>query len=369
VLTAGVLTRTYYDTATIPQEASISIISGTALVKGVRERQWSSISDDDVIELGDSILTNESSQVFLRLFDGSTLQVLSASEVRFRRMALSKKEPREESIELEIVKGKAHVGVAVPYGREKQFLLNMGTSSAYLEEGSYTVVGEDQGWQLRVGPAGSAKVVATGSEAFLLPDQRVEVSKAGVVGEMQAAWEEIVFNGDLSRGLAGWQQGGDITQEGSSTGIVKLLLDSGKPAIHFARSGSSGSHGETYIYQEINRDVSDLADLRLAMDLKIIDHQLSGGGYIGSEYPVAIRLNYRTADGDRTAVYGFYTHNDAGNRTDNGQQVIGGYWIEYTHPGNLMALNPRPQKITSIQIGGSGWDYESMIREITITGK
>ncbi len=361
--------KVYYDTAVVPQKASISIINGTALVKGLRERQWSTIAATDVIETGDSILTNESSQVFLRLFDGSTLQVLSASEVRFRKMALSKKEPREESIELEIVKGKAHIGVAVPYGREKDFVLNLGMSTARLEEGSYTVVGEDGGWQLRVGPIGSAEVRGKDSEAFLLPDQRVEVSKDGTVGQTQVAWQEIVFNGDLSRGLAGWQGGGDITKEGFVKSSVDLALDSGKPVIHFIRSGSSGLHGETYLYQEINRDVSDLIELRLAVELKVIAHELSGGGYIGSEYPVAVRLNYRTADGDRTAVYGFYTHNETGNRTDNGQQVIGGYWIKYAYPGNLMALNPPPQKITSIQIGASGWDYESMVRDISITGK
>ena len=365
----AVLVKIYYDTATIPQEASISIISGTTLVKGVRDRQWSSISSNDVIKAGDSIRTNEFSQVFLRLFDGSTVQVLAASEVRFKRMALSKRDPKEETIELEVVNGKARIGVAFPYRREKKFILNMGAAAILLSDGSYTVGENKASWQLRVGPMGYAQVVGKEKKAVLRPDQRLEVSKDGMVGDPQVSQEEIVFNGDLSQGLNGWQQGGDLSKDGNIKSSIDLVIDSDKPAVRFVRTGSNGQHGETYIYQEINRDVSDLGELHLALEPRVISHALSGGGYIGSEYPVILRLNYRTVTSDRTAVYGFYTHNEAGNRTDNGEQVTGGYWLHSIYPGNLMALDPPPQKILSIQIGASGWDYDSMVRGVSLTGK
>ncbi|MSQ15582.1 MAG: hypothetical protein EXR50_06945 [Dehalococcoidia bacterium] len=368
-MTSALLVKTYYDTATIPQEASISIISGTALVRGARDRQWSSMSSNDVVKTGDSIMTNESSQVFVRLFDGSTVQVLTASEVRFKRMSLSRKDPEEETIELEVVSGKAHMGVAFPYRREKKFVLDIGTAQVFLSDGSYAVAEDKGASQLRVGPMGYARVVGAEKDAVLLPDQRLRISKDGVLGAPQVSWEEIVFNGDLSQGLNGWQQGGDLSRDGKIRSSIYSVIDADKPAVHFVRTGSKSQHGETYIYQEINRDVSDLSELRLASELRIISHALSGGGYIGSEYPVIVRLNYRTAAGDRTAGYGFYTHNEAGNRTDNGEQVTGEYWIKSVYPANLMALDPPPQKILSIQIGASGWDYESMVRGISLTGK
>lgn len=152
-------------------------------------------------------------------------------------------------------------------------------------------------------------------------------------------------------------------------GETTTALDEGRPVVHFSRRGSKGTHCESYIYQEINKDVSDLSTLKLSVRLKLLHQSLSGGGYMGSEYPVLIYIRYRAQEGEAAKVYGFYYQNESNNRTDNGIVVPPNQWQEWIAPDNLMALTPRPLQILSLQVSASGWDYESLVSQVSLLGE
>ena len=91
-------------------------------------------------------------------------------------------------------------------------------------------------------------------------------------------------------------------------GQTYFLPESEGPAVRFVRRGSKNSHGENILYQAINRDVSDFVSLKLSVDFRIIYQTLSGGGYLGSEYPLLVQVTYRDEAGNQhTWARGFST--------------------------------------------------------------
>jgi hypothetical protein len=183
--------------------------------------------------------------------------------------------------------------------------------------------------------------------------------------------EELVFNGSFTQGLTGWQVGNELGfPEGQDAqGDASLVREDGRPAVLFSRRGSKNTHCETYIFQEINRDVSDFSVLRLHIRLKLLHQSLSGGGYLGSEYPVLVKINYQVVQGENFEVFGFYYQNEAHNRTDNGTEVAQNSWVSFAAPDNLMTIIPQPRKIVSIEVQASGWDYESLVSDISLVGE
>ena len=44
-------------------------------------------------------------------------------------------------------------------------------------------------------------------------------------------------------------------------------------------------------------------------------------------------------------------------------------WVSYVVPQNLMAVDPPPVRILSLEITASGHDYESLVKEISLEGE
>jgi hypothetical protein len=125
-------------------------------------------------------------------------------------------------------------------------------------------------------------------------------------------------------------------------------------AVRFFRTGSEGNHCETVIRQDLNEEISDLAtSTRLYLRVRLVDQSLSGGGYLSSEYPLMIRLEYED-------VYGSASHWTHGLYYQNRD------WYDYESDNLLETIYPRPARLQSLQVYASGWDYESMVTDISL---
>ncbi len=90
---------------------------------------------------------------------------------------------------------------------------------------------------------------------------------------------------------------------------------------------------------------------------------LSGGGYAGSEYPMAIRVKYLDfRGGEPNWAHGFYYDNPERRPTTNAERIVRGEW--YFYVGDLATLDPRPSVIRSIEVLGSGHDFDAEIADI-----
>jgi len=369
-LAGTLLARWYLETASDAQTAKVAVLSGTLLTQLPRQQEWMGTTSEASLKPGTRLRTDKGSEAFLTFFEYSTLRVYADSELEVVRLASSRFGPPRDLVELVLQGGKVHVGIAPSLEGEKEVRFSTPHGSFKLDEGSYTLDVTNDRTQLRVAERGRAEARSKDAIFTLEPGQRIDLGPRAT-GAPTQSWDDLIRNGTFAEGFMGWRTGNALGfPEGTDVVAQQsLTIDEGRVAVRFARGGSKGTHNESYLYQEVNRDVSDLAELYLSLDVKLLQQSLSGGGYLGTEYPVIARLNYRSAAGDGLMVLGFYYQNDANNRTDVGVLRPRGVWTSYTTPVNLMALSPRPQRIVSVQIGASGWDYESLVANVRLAGR
>ena len=362
---------TYVNSAKDSHSSRVTIISGTVLVRPENSDTWVSATPDMELDAGDSVRTDETSQAMVFLFDGSTVRLFPGTEVILKQTSSARYREHREFLALRLESGSVRIGVAPTVHSEKRFRVRTAEATIELAEGSFSLRADESLTSVRVREVGSAVVVAHGEELIIGPQQRTEVLAGEAPGQPSSGGEELLVNGDFSRGLEGWQEGAAIGfPEGQDvSGEIGVVTEEGSPAVRFLRKGSRNFHCENYIVQALDRDVSDFSDLHLTLRFKLLDQTLSGGGYQGSEYPLLVRVDYQTARGSNFKVFGFYYQNKANNRTDNGTLVEQGKWVEVTLPENLMTLAPAPRVITSVQASASGWDYESLLSSISLVGE
>jgi len=360
--------RWYIVNATDAQEATLEVISGTVLVKEPTTGTPIGVTDTMEVTEGGSIETNGTSRAILTLFDKSTITLFPGTRVTLVRM----RSPRfglsdqPNSIVVEVKGGRIRVGVAEPLNRALSFEARSPQALVLLEDGSYSVEVTNESSDIAV-RAGRAVVMAAGEEVVLGEGKRAIVPLGRAPSEPMPAARNLVLNGDFKLPLPrGWQiykdQGGD---GGDIDGQVEVVSLGDRRAIRFHRTSSGGNSAITGIMQEIDKDVSDYRSLKLVADVRLIHHNLSGGGYQSSEYPAIIRLKYRDKYGSEAEwIHGFYYQNEANNPTQNGERVPRYVWNPYETDNLLETLDPPPFYIISLRIYASGWDYDSMVSEV-----
>jgi len=81
-----------------------------------------------------------------------------------------------------------------------------------------------------------------------------------------------------------------------------------------------------------------------------------------------VRLKYRDVyDSEAMIVRGFYFQNTDKHPTTNGKEVPRDEWQAYDLDlFDVSLVTPRPTFLVSIEIAGSGWDYESRVANVRL---
>ncbi|MGE3271125.1 MAG: hypothetical protein AB7P40_20410, partial [Chloroflexota bacterium] len=99
--------------------------------------------------------------------------------------------------------------------------------------------------------------------------------------------------------------------------------------------------------------------------VKVNEASQSGGGYLGSEYPVMIRISYVDEKGGRPGwTHGFYFSNPEMRPTENGEIIAQGEW--YPFLARLTDLPDRPILLRSIEVLSAGHDFDAVVADIRI---
>jgi hypothetical protein len=214
------------------------------------------------------------------------------------------------------------------------------------------------------GTAEPAKAVGLGARQRTL----VEFGKSPVAP--LKAERDLVSNGDFAAPLStGWtvfnDQGGD---GGEVDGSAVLVVDESRRAVRFNRLGGQFNHCETIIEQTVNRDLPDpLTTFRVRAIVKLVNQSLSGGGYLSSEYPLMVKIRYRDIYGSEGEwIHGFYYQNLNNNPTMYGQQIPQGSWYFYESENLVGTFSVTPSRIIWVRVSASGWNYESLVSEISL---
>jgi hypothetical protein len=365
--------RWYITNATVSREANLESITGTVLVWQPRATTPIGITGSAPVPEGSIVRTDSSSRAFLTFFDNSTATLSFDTEatlaaMRSRRFSRSSK---ADSLLLNIARGQVNIGVALPVQGPLEFQAVSPHMTALLKEGSYSLKVTSDSSRIIV-HLGTAQVTAQGGTVNLEQRERTTVRRGGEPAEPVAAAQNLLVNGSFEQDLSeGWrvhnEQGGDGGEVDGEVSVVELA-DTNSRAVRFFRAGSGGNHCETVITQDLNEEISDLVtSIGLYLRVRLVNQSLSGGGYLSSEYPVMVRLEYEDVYGSETHwTHGFYYQNEDGNPTMYGERIAHNVWFDYGSGNLLETIYPRPARIKSLLIYASGWDYESMVSDVSL---
>jgi len=366
--------RAYLTSASNSHEAEVEALVGTVVVEIPGSVAAKPVVKGERIPVpeGTAIIVDETSEASVTFFDHSSIRLfpgtwITLEEMRSPRYSLSSKPSR---IVLYDNGGRIGVGRALSVDGPLHFeVRSLHAATVLMEDGSYRIeVSNDQSEIIVT--RGEAHVTAMGQDVTVEQRQRTMVSIGEPPMAPVPAAKDFVENGAFSKPLStGWNTYNDQGLDGGDIdGRVRLVSEEGHRAVQFLRKGGGGDHCETGIVQEIDSPLPDPAiSIRVRAQVMLRHQSLSGGGYLSSEYPLMIRLKYLDAyDSEAEWVQGFYYQNVANNPTARGQLIQSGRWYIYESANLLDVMPIMPSKIVSIQVYASGWDYESLISELSV---
>ena len=357
----------------------VTSINGTVLAKPIGTEATIAVLHGNQLEVDEFtiISTGNTSQAVLSFFDDSTITLYSNTTL----IIYQSNRPRflwsseHDLLEVEIIRGRIR---AAPSDRTdyREFAIKTPQAEARVAPGSYAVEVSNDQTQVTA-RLGQADVAAQGATVLLSEGELSTIRRGEPPSEPSAAEQNLLVNGDFSADLEDtWTQ--DIFIPENQTDVISASIRAeqvdGRPVLVFSSQGQDNIHTDAAIEQVVNKDVRDFQSLRINADLMLKYQSLPGGGFVGSEFPLRIKLTYKDANGnDREWYQGFYyqpppdnyiLHDQVDNASDNISQNI---WYPY-ESDNLLGLlgENKPVYVKSIRIYASGWIYDAMLADVKL---
>jgi hypothetical protein len=363
---------TYRRNATESPPAVLTVDRGTvfygspATADQVRARPGMTADEGGLVEVG------ENGRASLDLFDGSTVRLMGNTRMELSMLRVGKFNADHTRLILGIIEGAAHFNVAgrLPYGRE--VIVQTPHGKVSLSKGEYLVWVQEDGTRVS-SYTGQAKAGVDDSAVRIRDGQRALLSVDGFPRGPFPLAENLLRNGDFARQFQGWTmldkgEPGRPDIGGTRRMVEETIAGRKVQALQITRETDKDTHNETGIAQEINRDVSGYRTLAVTGWVKVNRASLSGGGYLGSEYPVMFRVNYTDELGGRPGwTHGFYVANAEMRPTENGELIAQGEWFPFL--GRLTDLPDRPVTIRSVEILSAGHDFDALIADVRLVAE
>lgn len=369
--------RWYIINAAVSHRASVTVIGSVIFVRESPYAEPLGVAESRIIREGTLVeAPDESSRAVITFFDGSIAVIYGKAKVEVTKM----RSPRfrwsfkPHHISLKVDRGRVRLVVVAHQERPLYFQILTPHTFASLKEGSYSIEVSDRSTEITVRD-GKALVGSEEDLVTLFEGQRTIIEENKPPAPPLPAAHNLIKNGDFKEPLLPyWQIILYKNDPNTQDGEVKIVEERGRKVLCLYRHGDDGIHTETGVLQLIEKDVRDYEYLNLRFDVKIVYQSLPGGGYLSSEFPLMVRINYRDVYGfDRFWVHGFYiVEPDPSLKWPiyNGEKIPADVWFPY-ETGNLFEIlkDTRPAYITSIQIYASGWNYESYVAEVGLIGQ
>jgi len=363
----------YVDRAVSLELPSVTAINSTTSVhKRAAEEPTAVTSTLEDIPEGSWIYTHDS-VALLAFFDQSTVTLYRDTEMALLRSQRPRFDLSSQrgSIYLLIQRGRMRLDIAAEGIHAVDFHVRTASARVFLTPGSYIVEVHGDESQV-ICRYGEATVAATDEVVKLQGRERVIAKYRTGLSELLPAERNLILNGDFGEPLSlGWEGYNIQSDPAEVEGRVSVMALEGRHAVLFSRRGAAQNHAETGIVQPINRDVQDVASVRLHVSVQLAHQSLPGGGYLSSEFPVIVRLDYKDVYGnDRFITHGFYYMDPVQDwPIINGEKIPPLVWFPY-ESGNLLdwtqLREAPPARVTSISIYASGWEYDSMVTEVEL---
>jgi hypothetical protein len=315
---------------------------------------------------GDELATSFGSTAVVRLFDGTRVELFPEGRMRVQASRIGRFNPAATQARLAVERGAARI--TVPPDVEKTHELRLATphAEAVFVPGAYT---------LRVGPADTRisvwegrSVVAVAGEVVVLEDAEKLVAAGDPPGyRVVDALENVVKNGSFAGRFQGWEPW-DEREQGRPDAPGRIELEGeggGARELRVWRESIRDAHNETGVRQRVDRDVNGSRVIVLEARVRVDYSSLSGGGYLGSEYPMMVRLRARDRRGsEQILTRGFYYANPENRPTPMGRLVPHGEWTEVRL--DLTEALSQAATVESIEIFGAGHTFDARITDVRL---
>ncbi len=304
----------------------------------------------------------------IQLYDETEFVLSSAHSPRFSTSHL----PHQVTLDMEA--GRIRINVFGANDRSTVVEVRTDQGVVVLKEGSYEVkINSETETTVRYG---QAEVISKSGDALSLgPRERARLSAYSAEGPLPAA-RNLIVNGDFEEPLVnGWTSYDTQTDPERPPGRVQIasapIGNEERAVAEFHRDAVN--HAEVGITQQIGYDVRDFSSLELHVAVKIVSQNIlgfGGCGYLGSECPIIVRIDYRDIYGaDRQWLHGFYTGEPAEDwdLKSWSEKVDAGTWQPYSS-GNLMdeLSDAPPAFVQSVTIYASGHSFDAMVTEVEL---
>lgn len=302
------------------------------------------------------------------MYNNTELVLLSAQRPRFPRWS-----PDPVRLRLGLEQGRVRIVVG-PYNH-RPLIIQVRTPHGEVraENASFSVFVSNQGMDVTV-RQGQVDVTARGLTVVVGEGQRTWVPLAQPPSSPTSAERNLIRNGNFTQPLETTWSVGFLQPEDVASGTVAVVDVGGRRAVQFSRMAETGVHTEVWIEQVLNQDVRDMDSLILRMEVRLLYQSLAGGGILGSEYPLMVRIDFTDIYGkDQFWVHGFYFRDPPkGWPTPNGEKIPPYVWWPYESP-NLITLwsemGARPAVLRKIRFYASGHNYQSMVAEVGLIAR
>lgn len=320
------------------------------------------------VDVGSTIFPQRASSATLRFFNGTRMTALADSRVKLTRMDVGRFINRQ-SVVLTQSLGPVRYEVTSP----TTVAVPGGTVQA--SSGDMTVWVESSG-ATQVLVYGGAATLQVGDQSTSVPDgSRGEISADHTLSPVLPRTQDLLQNGDFSAQTSGWQPydkiDGPNDVDGQRSFIPGPVID-GQPftALQVVRQSVTLAHGETGLRQNLDLDVSGYRHLYVTAWVRVDSASLSGGGQLGSEYPMMLSVDYEASPaGSRPNwVHGFYAANPDHRPVDNAEQLPTGTWAHYQ--ADLMDVDQdrQPFRLIDMTVMGQGHSFDASVADVQIIG-
>src|SRR5579871_2350075 len=352
-----------------PVPTTIERVSGVVLSRQPDGSRDASADVGTQLYEHDDVITSFGSSADLRFFDGSLVQLFPDSRLEITAARIGRFNPGPSQVSFTLMAGA--IRMTVPQVEDKSFTVKVATpfGSAAFVPGDYTVRVSGAATRISVWDGRTAAAVA-GETIEVSPGRKIVLGLDPSGYRIVDAMENVLTNGAFTAGFDSWEFW-EEREEGrpdvSGEREIVQPAETGAPpfAARFTRTSALDTHNETGLRQVLNQDVNGARSIVLHALVKVDAASLSGGGYLGTEYPMMLRIRYRDSRGvDQVWETGFYSANAENRPVPLGEQIQQGVWTEYSV--DLAQFKPPPEVIGDIEVFGAGHTFDASIADVEL---
>jgi hypothetical protein len=207
-------------------------------------------------------------------------------------------------------------------------------------------------------------------------NRRVEIDSHGTVSSVMELPTPLLADGDFSQYDQGWQAL-DVPNSPLDVNGTRSWVpgpnDTGT-ALRVQRQSVRDEHGETGLVQQLNNmDVSGYRHVWLQAWVRVDYADLSGGGTLGSEYPMLFRLKYEgPVEGSFVPwAIGLYYSNPDNRPIPPNTAVLWPQGEWHLYRVDLMDTDPSsvPYRLLEFAVMGQGHSYDARVADISLIGE